>query len=74
MCDVVELKKEMVERGIKSNTALSEVSGINRNTIGQVINGEIQPSADVMYKLAYALNLSSERAGVIFFKPNLRIK
>lgn len=72
ICDTIELKKEMAEKGIKTNTELSRRSGVNRNTVGQVVDGKIQPSTDVMYRLAYALELTSERAGIIFFKPNLR--
>ncbi len=72
ICDTVELKKEMVEKGIRTNLELSRRSGVNRNTVGQVVEGKKQPSTDVMHRLAYALELTSERAGIIFFKPNLR--
>lgn len=70
--DVIELKKMMIERGFNTNTSLAEASGINRNTIGQLLNGEIQPSYDVMVKLVATLELSEHDAGRIFFAPHLR--
>jgi len=71
-CDIVELKKVLAEEGINSNVELSKRSGIDRNTLGDILNGKRKPSTDVMYKLVSTLHLTSERAGVIFFKPNLR--
>ena len=71
-CDTVELKKAMTDAGIKNNTALSDISGIDRNTIGDVLNEKKKPSSVVMYKLVSALNLTPERAGQIFFAPDLR--
>lgn len=71
-CDIVELKKAVVEEKINTNTELATRSGVDRNTIGAVMSGKKKPSADVMYKLAGALNLTPEQAGRIFFKPNLR--
>lgn len=72
MCDTVELKKAMTDAGIKTNVELSSKSGIDRNTIGEVLNGKKKPSTEVMYKLVAALNLTPERAGQIFFASNLR--
>lgn len=72
-CDIVELKKALAEEGIKTNVELSKKSGVDRNTLGDILNGKRKPSSDVMYKLVSTLNLSSERAGIIFFKPDLRI-
>lgn len=70
--DVIELKKVMIEKGFKTNTSLADASGINRNTIGQLLNGEIQPSYDVMVRLVATLELSEHNAGRIFFAPHLR--
>lgn len=70
--DVIELKKAMVEAGLDKLIELSEASNIDRNTLSKVVNGEIQPSSNVMDKLVFSLNLSPERAGNIFFNPNLR--
>lgn len=69
--DVIALKKAIIEKGFKTNTSLADASGINRNTIGLVLNGEIQPSYDVMVKLIATLELSELDAGRIFFAPNL---
>lgn len=70
--DVKEIKKIMIDRGINTMTELSEKSGINRNTLSQVLNGESQPSSDVMDKLVSALKIEPEKAGHIFFSLNLR--
>lgn len=70
--DTKELRKAMVEVGIGTIKELSEKSGVNRNTIGKVLDGEIQPSADVMYRLAKALKMSPNKAGITFFAQDLR--
>lgn len=67
------IRKIMIDKGIRTVSELSKLSGINRNTLGKVLNGEIQPSADVMYKLVSCLDISPEEAGNIFFSHNLRI-
>lgn len=72
--DIKEIKKIMIDRGIGTMTELSEKSGINRNTLSQVLSGESQPSSDVMDKLVSALNIEPEKAGHIFFSLNLRNK
>lgn len=71
--DVIELKKAMVEAGLDKIVDLSNASGVDRNTLSKVISGEIQPSSNTMDKLVSALKLPPEKAGRIFFKPNLRI-
>lgn len=70
--DVIELKKAMVEAGLDKLIDLSEASGVDRNTLSRVINGDIQPSSGVMDRLVIALKLPPERAGNIFFNLNLR--
>lgn len=70
--NTVELKKIMIECNINSVKELSEKSGINRNTLAQVLNGKIQPSSNVMEQLIVALNIEPSVAGSIFFAPNLR--
>ncbi len=69
--NVKELRKEMAEKGITTIMELSVETGVSRATLGKILRGEIQPSSDVMYKLAEGLNLSPERAGKIFFAENL---
>lgn len=70
--DVIELKKIMVEKKLDKIVDLSEKSGIARNTLAKVINGDIQPSSNVMDKLVDTLEIAPEKAGIIFFNPNLR--
>lgn len=70
--DVIMLKKLMVENHFDSIGSLAKASGIHRNTLGKVLSGAIQPSADVMTKLVQALNISPEIAGTIFFSADLR--
>lgn len=71
--DTVALKKEMIDNGISTIIQLSALTGVSRNTLSQVLNGQTQPSASVMHKLVESLRISPERAGFIFFNPNLRI-
>lgn len=70
--DHIELRKIMAEKEIKTIKELSEKSGVNRNTLSQIFNGEKQPSSDVMERLVMTLNIKPEKAGSIFFKQNLR--
>lgn len=65
--DTVELRKLMIENGFNTICALSKASKINRNTLGKVLDGSIQPSADIMYKLATTLKMTPDRAGAVFF-------
>lgn len=70
--DTVELKKLMVEKNIKTILELSEKTGINRNTLGRILDGTIQPSSDAMDRLVYTLEIQPEKAGRIFFMIDLR--
>ena len=70
--DHIELRKIMAEKEIKTIKELSEKSGVNRNTLSKIFNGEKQPSSDAMERLVIALNIKPEKAGTIFFKQNLR--
>lgn len=71
--DVIALRKKMIDQNISTITALSEVTGINRNTLSSVMKGKIQPSAEVMRKLVSILQIPPEEAGKIFFSQDLRI-
>lgn len=71
--DTLALKKLMIENDISTIIHLSSLTGISRNTLSQVLNGQIQPSAAVMHKLVESLKITPEQAGLIFFNPNLRI-
>ncbi len=70
--DVVELKKIMVEQNLDKIIDLSAASTVDRNTLSKVINEDIKPSTTVIEKLMSALHIQPERAGVIFFSPDLR--
>lgn len=72
--DVIALKKLMVENGFNTVTSLATTSGIDRNTLGKILSGEHQPSAEVMEKLIQALKIETKKAGEIFFKIDLRNK
>ena len=69
--DTKELKKAMIDAGINTVSELSERSGVNRNTLGDILNEKIYPSSDVMARIADTLSLPPESAGRIFFKPEL---
>lgn len=70
--DYIEIRKIMVEQEIKTISELSQKAGINRTTLGNVLNGKVQPSSEVMEKLVFTLGISPERAGHIFFDKTLR--
>lgn len=70
--DTVALKKLMIDNNIKTTKELSEKSGVNRNTLAQILNGKAQPSAEVMQKLVLCLGIEPHAAGAIFFVRNLR--
>ncbi len=70
--DVIELRKIMAEKNIKTIVELSEKSGINRNTLGKILDGSIQPSSEVMDRLVFTLDIEPANAGKIFFVPDLR--
>lgn len=70
--DVVALRKLMIERGFTTNISLAQAAGTDRNTIGKVLNGTVRPSAELMDKLAMALQMDSATAGAIFFTQDLR--
>lgn len=67
--DTKALQKAMIDADIKTIEQLSELTGVNRNTLSDIINGKIFPSSMVMSKLASSLKLTSEDAGRIFFTP-----
>ena len=67
---MIELKKIMVERGVGTIKELSELTGVNRNTISGVVKGKIQPSAEVMLRIIDALGIPASQAGE-FFSPSI---
>jgi len=71
--DTKTLKKLMIDNEIYDVNSLSLATGVNRNTLGAVLNGSIQPSAAVMEKIVLVLHIPPAKAGEIFFNENLRI-
>jgi transcriptional regulator with XRE-family HTH domain len=69
--DTNKLRKAMIDAGIDTIEQLAEKAGINRVTAGDVVKGRIYPSSMVMEKIKIALGLTSEDAGLIFFKEKL---
>lgn len=69
--DIIELKKLMVERECEKIGDLSDKSGVDRNTISEIVNCKKYPSSMVMTKIGKALNMSSQQMGAIFFKTKL---
>ena len=61
--DVKELKKAMIDAGIDTIQDLSDKSGINRNTLSDILKEKIYPSSDVMVRLANTLSLPTEKCG-----------
>ncbi len=72
LTDTVAIKKIMAEKGFKTISSLADQSGINRNTLGKVIDGKAQPSSDTMFRLVDTLGIPAAEAGKIFFAVNLR--
>lgn len=73
VCNTVELRKKLAEKGIHTIVELSGKTQISRNTLGNILNGKAQPSSNTMNKLVVALELDAETAGRIFFNHNLLI-
>lgn len=69
--NVQELRKAMIDANLTTILSLSEVSGVDRNTIGLILNEKIRPSATVIEKLATALSLNGDSIGHIFFSQRL---
>lgn len=70
--DTVAIRKLMAEKGFKTINSLAIEAGINRSTLGKVLDGKAQPSSDIMFKLVEALDIPASEAGNIFFKHDLR--
>lgn len=66
-----ELRAQMARQGYTTIGQLSDVTGINRNTLSDILNGESYPSGIVMQKIVKALELEPEAAGRIFFASAL---
>lgn len=72
--DVIELKKIMVTKGLDKIIDLANASNVDRNTLSKILSGEIKPSTTVIEKLMYALDIPSDKAGVIFLNETYVIR
>lgn len=69
--DTKELKKIMVDADCNTIGELAERAGINRVTLGCVLNGEQTPSYETISRLAEALEMSPEAVGRVFYALKL---
>lgn len=67
------LKSKMVLRRFNIDT-LSKETGLNRDTISNIINGKNYPSYAAINAIYYALKLTPEEGIEIFFANDLRKK
>ena len=65
--DVKALKKVLIEHDIEKISELSEICGVSKNVLRNILNKSIQPSTDTMFKLVNALDISPQQASEIFF-------
>lgn len=65
------IRHKMIELGINSYTELAELSGVDRNTISNVIENKFRPNAATMDKLYKTLKLTPEEGGRVFFGNEL---
>ena len=70
--DCKTLEKIRIDRDFKTRSSLADSMGVNRNTVSRILDGKIQPSADVMYAFVVALSIPPSEAGEIFFGYALR--
>ena len=69
--DTIALRKIMLDKQINTISALSHRSGVGRDTLGRILNGEIVPSTKIMYQIAGALEMTANQAGECFFAQKL---
>ena len=69
--DTVALKKLMIDHNLEKIGDLAAISGANRVTLGNILRGKTQPSAEVMVKLVNALQIPWTDAEEIFFSSVL---
>lgn len=72
--DIIALKKIMVEKNLDKISTLSRKANINRNILGNILNGKSMPTANTMYKLVETLEISPEKAGAIFLAKTYVIR
>lgn len=70
--DTNELWNIARQNGCKTIGDITDRLSINRNTVSDVMNGRAKPSSLFMERFVCAFNVPPEKAGIIFFNPNLR--
>jgi transcriptional regulator with XRE-family HTH domain len=69
--NTIELRKAMIEKNITTIEGLAKEAGVDRNTIGGILNGKTKPTSTIIEKIASALDLDGPDIGRIFFSRNL---
>ena len=69
--DTIALRKAMLDKEFTTIEALSNASGVNRNTVGDILNGKIRPTSTVIEKISMTLELDGSAIGRIFFSQKL---
>lgn len=69
--DTVAIRKLMIDRGHKTIKSLANAAGVDRYTLGKVLESKKNPSFDMMQKIVSALDIPAGDAGEIFFNRNL---
>ena len=69
--DATELRKAMIDKDFTTIESLSNASGVNRNTISDILSGKSRPSSAVIERLSDTLGFDGETIGRIFFKQIL---
>lgn len=69
--DRKELRLAMFAKGFNSMASLSKATKISNNTLSKLSNGKYRPSAQIIDRIATALELSGDDIGRIFFKSEL---
>ena len=65
--DTIKLKLAMGKAGYNRITDLADASHVSRNTIADILYGDVYPSIIVMQKLIVAQHLTPAEAQEIFF-------
>lgn len=69
--DTHQLRIAMINADLNTITDLSNASGVNRNTLGGILDGSVRPSSSVIERIASALALDGKDIGTIFFSQKL---
>lgn len=71
--DIKTIRILMVKKDFDTIGKFAEASGVDRNTVSKILNGEIQPSSLAMDRIVSCLEIKPEVAGMIFFGQKLAL-